>query len=261
MNKKENFLSNTWEKSNEFLSKDKKDFELSERKINDLIGRSISLGPFYFYVLNFCNFPKVVMEQKNESITKFFGIEAKNMNLEVLMSRIHPGDISFIQKCEEVINQAMKEVYLENLIDLKTSYCFRIKDKDDNYKLILHQMIPLELDKKGNFAYSINIHTDIEHITTTNLRTVSFFGFNGMPSFIGIDPYEDNIFKKPKNVFTQRETEIIRYIASGFTSKEISEKIFISEHTVKTHMKNIRAKTNCKNLTELIAKSVKEGLI
>jgi len=258
---KKNFLANTWENSNELITKNTKGIELSENKINNLIGRSISVGPFYWYVLNFCNLPQVVMEQKNISLTNFFGIEAQNMSLEVLMSRIHPGDISYIQKCEEVITQTMEEVYLENLLDLKISYCFRIKDKNDRYKLILHQMIPLELDKKGKFAYSINIHTDIEHITTTNSRTLSFFGFNGMPSFIGIDPYGNNNFKTTKKIFTNRETEIIRYFASGFTTKEISEKLLISEHTVKTHNKNILSKTECKNFKELIAKSIKEGLI
>jgi len=261
MKKEENFLTNTWEKSNLFRAKSKKGFTLSEKKINNLIGKTISVGPFYYYALNFCNVSEVIMEQKNQSMTNFFGIEHQDMSLEVLMSRIHPGDISFIQKCEEVVNQAMKEVYLENLIDFKASFSFRIKDKNDHYKLILHQMIPLELDEKGHFAYSINIHTDIEHITKTNLRTLSLFGFNGMPSFLGIDPYEKNVFKKPKNVFSNRETEIIRYIASGFTSREISEKIFISEHTVNTHLKNIRSKKDSKNMTELIVESIKEGLI
>ena len=261
MNKKGNFLIDTWTTSKELFAESKKDYQLSEKKINTLIGRSISVGPFYYYILNFCDFPQIVMEQKNESITNFLGIEIDKMSLEVLMSRIHPGDIAYIQKCEEVITQGIKEVYHESLLDLKTSYCFRIKDKFDKYKLILHQMIPLELDEKGNLAYSINIHTDIEHLTKTNLRTLSLFGFNGMPSFTSIDPYEKNVFIKPKNVFTTRETEIIRYFASGLTSKEISKKISISEHTVKSHSKNILSKTDCKNFKELIVKSIKEGLI
>ena len=68
MGKKENFLAKTWVKSNYFFSDSKKDFTLTEKKMNDLIGKTISVGPFYYYVLNFCNFPEVIMEQKNQSL-------------------------------------------------------------------------------------------------------------------------------------------------------------------------------------------------
>ena len=126
---------------------------------------------------------------------------------------------------------------------------------------MLHQSIPIETDENGALAYFINMHTVIEHINTINSRKMSFFGFNGMPSFIVVDPYDENIFNKEENIFTSRETEIIRFIASGLTSKKISEKLFISEHTVRTHKQNILSKTTCKNFTELVVKSLNEGLI
>ena len=261
MKKKEHFLAKTWKKSDGFYAKGKEESILSKNKINNLIGRSVSVGPFYYYVLNFCNFPEVEMREKNMSITNFFGFDSSKLSLDVLMDRVHPGDLSFIQKCEEIVGQAIREVYADNLMDWKISYCFRIKDKTGKYKLMLHQAMPMEVDKNGALASVINIHTNIEHITTTNSRRMSFFGFKGMPSFIGLDPYEENDFNKEENIFTSRETEIIRFIASGLTSKKISEKLFISEHTVKTHKQNILSKTTCKNFTELVVKSLNEGLI
>jgi DNA-binding CsgD family transcriptional regulator len=261
MKKKDHFLAKTWEKSDAFMAQGKGEFILSKNKINNLIGRSISVGPFYYYVLNFCNFPDVTIEGKNESLIDFFGSDGSKMSLDLLISKMHPGDLPFIQKCEELVHQAITEVYADSLMDWKSSYCFRIKDKTGKYKLILHQSIPIETDENGALTYFINIHTNIEHITTINSRKMSFFGFNGMPSFIGVDPYEDHNFKTGENIFTARETEILRFIASGLTSKKISEKLFISEHTVKTHKQNILSKTTCKNFTELIVKSLNEGLM
>ena len=38
---------------------------------------------------------------------------------------------------------------------------------------------------------------------------------------------------------TRRETEILALIAAGHTNEEMAEKLFISPHTVKTHVYNI----------------------
>jgi two-component system, NarL family, nitrate/nitrite response regulator NarL len=50
---------------------------------------------------------------------------------------------------------------------------------------------------------------------------------------------------------TQREKEIIRYIADGLTAHEIADKLFISHRTVDTHRKNILQKLHLKNIAAL----------
>jgi DNA-binding NarL/FixJ family response regulator len=51
---------------------------------------------------------------------------------------------------------------------------------------------------------------------------------------------------------SEREIEIIKLLAQGLTSLQIADKIFIAEHTVKTHRKNILRKTGLHNTTQLI---------
>lgn len=55
-----------------------------------------------------------------------------------------------------------------------------------------------------------------------------------------------------KYSFTGREREIFGYIEKGYCNKEISGLAYISENTVKFHIKNILKKTNCTNRTEVI---------
>lgn len=256
-----NFLKRIWKESDNIIFSTKDSVELTADKFNNLVGRIVAVGPFYYYALNFLNLEKVTMEQQNPSLEAFFGIPANEMTLETLMSRIHPDDIPFIKQAENIIVEAIEKFYYKSVLDLKSSYCFRIKNKQGVYKLMLHQMMPIEVDSNGNFAYSINIHTNIEHITTINPRTISLFGFNGMPSFLGIDPYDKHIFDNKENKFTDRETEVLRCLASGYTSKEVSEKLCISEHTVKTHKRNILSKSEGKNMAQVIAESIKQGII
>lgn len=66
---------------------------------------------------------------------------------------------------------------------------------------------------------------------------------------------EENLFIK-KNLskvtnLTSREKEIIKLIARGQTSQQISEQLFISIHTVRTHRKNIWQKLEIKSYAEL----------
>jgi len=49
-----------------------------------------------------------------------------------------------------------------------------------------------------------------------------------------------------------REIEIVKLLATGKTTKEIADELYLSEDTVKTHRKNIHHKANCSNSVELI---------
>ncbi|HEX3073864.1 MAG TPA: response regulator transcription factor [Ignavibacteriales bacterium] len=60
---------------------------------------------------------------------------------------------------------------------------------------------------------------------------------------------------------TNREIEIVKLIAAGFTSQEIAEKLFISYFTVGKHRKNIMTKLEHKNTAELVRYAMKEGYV
>ena len=62
-------------------------------------------------------------------------------------------------------------------------------------------------------------------------------------------------------VLTERENEITALIASGFTNKEIGEKLHLSHHTVHTHRKNILKKLGVKSVSELTVYAMNVGLI
>ena len=71
--------------------------------------------------------------------------------------------------------------------------------------------------------------------------------------------YEDDFLKKHK--LSNRETEIIVLIAKSFSSKEIAEKLSISEHTVSTHRKNIKKRMDFKTNSDIIKFAFENGLL
>ncbi len=70
-----------------------------------------------------------------------------------------------------------------------------------------------------------------------------------------MDKLRDNIFQnnssKKLDNFTEREKQIIELIAEGLSNKEISQKIFISEGTVKNYITSILNKTDLKHRTQI----------
>ena len=60
---------------------------------------------------------------------------------------------------------------------------------------------------------------------------------------------------------SERETDVLKLIATGLTNQEIAEKLFISLNTVRTHTKNINSKLDVYSRTQAIARAKKLGLI
>jgi DNA-binding NarL/FixJ family response regulator len=75
-------------------------------------------------------------------------------------------------------------------------------------------------------------------------------------TFIRNVPYEQAVEK-----ISDREKEVLECIASGLTTYEIGDKLFISKNTVETHRKNLLYKLKARNTAELVNNAYKQRLI
>ena len=64
-----------------------------------------------------------------------------------------------------------------------------------------------------------------------------------------------------EETLTAREVEVLRHIAEGNRNKDIAERLFISEETVKVHMKHIMEKLGASDRTQAMAIAVRRGII
>ncbi len=58
-----------------------------------------------------------------------------------------------------------------------------------------------------------------------------------------------------------REGEVLQLVAQGATNKQIADSLFISENTVKTHLRNIMEKLHLANRSQAAAYAVERGLV
>lgn len=72
---------------------------------------------------------------------------------------------------------------------------------------------------------------------------------------------EEKSAQKAEATLSPREGEVLQLVAQGATNKQIADSLFISENTVKTHLRNIMEKLHLANRSQATAYAVKRGLV
>jgi DNA-binding NarL/FixJ family response regulator len=77
-------------------------------------------------------------------------------------------------------------------------------------------------------------------------------GVASTPPVVAARSYPDGL--------TQREAEVLREIAAGYSNREIADRLSISEATVKTHVNNIFSKASLRDRAQAVVYAVHHGL-
>ena len=72
---------------------------------------------------------------------------------------------------------------------------------------------------------------------------------------------EKEAIEKADTDLSPREREVLQLVSQGATNKEIADALFISENTVKTHLKSIMETLHLANRSQAAAYAVKKGLV
>jgi DNA-binding NarL/FixJ family response regulator len=73
-----------------------------------------------------------------------------------------------------------------------------------------------------------------------------------MPSFLG---------KEQTDMLTAREREILQLLADGMSNADVAQKLFISQETVKSHVRHILTKLEADTRTQAVAIALREAII
>lgn len=64
-----------------------------------------------------------------------------------------------------------------------------------------------------------------------------------------------------EETLTEREIDVLQHVAGGNRNREIARKLFISEETIKAHLKHIMDKLGAGDRTQAVAIAVRRGII
>lgn len=171
--------------------------------------------------------------------------------------KTHPWDLLQVVLLSAKVLKMWRPLSVEDKLNSRFSYDIRIKHKDGKYRRIQQHAYTLSVTDDGNPGLLMMVSNDITaYKTSTKVQYV--MGVHRGNRFDILVNGETRPFSSP---LTEREAQIIHLIAEGHTENSIAEVLSIGVQTVKTHKKNILAKTNCKNTAELIRTAMMEGWI
>lgn len=124
------------------------------------------------------------------------------------------------------------------------------------FRRVTEQIQLLETDCNGNIWLTISM-MDISPNQSPPFRVDSkLINFKTGDFISPIDT-----FLNSKSILTERETTILKLIHEGLLSKEISEKLYISVHTVNTHRQHILEKFKVDTSMEAVKYATALGLL
>jgi DNA-binding CsgD family transcriptional regulator len=126
---------------------------------------------------------------------------------------------------------------------------------------ILQRSSYIKSDENGQPLLSLGVVTNVDHFKTENpvIQLVEKID----PVTFHVEAVQKNTYylKEEDKIFSKREKEVLLHIAEGLTSKQIADKLFISEHTVINHKRNMHHKSNTQNTAALINFAFRQHLL
>ena len=132
---------------------------------------------------------------------------------------------------------------------------YRILNARNQYVRLIEQHQMLELDKAGQIwlmLSMVDISPNQEQVDGIRSQLLNFRTGHMVPI---------EIEARPEFELTKREIEILKLVKEGYLSKEISDKLSISVHTVNTHRQRFLEKMGAANSMEAVMFASKYGLL
>lgn len=254
MGKKDHLLADLWNKYPEVISS--QPYFPADFHIGHYISEVVATGSFYSYVIQLADYSLHFVDPAARTLHP---LQSLPTQLADITSLIHPDDLGFVLAAEKAGLEKIRSLGFEHSLQLKCAYCFRMQVHDGSYHLFHHQALHLSKDEEGRVSFSLNIHTDIQHITAVNNKIVLISGIEGRNDYWQIDLSEKHTAPMP--LLSRREMEVLGLLAQGYSSKQIGQRLFISELTVRVHRKNLLKKTNSSKSGNLVKKCYELGLL
>src|SRR3546814_383915 len=177
--------------------------------------------------------------------------------MDLMMELMHPDDFPYFVNFEGEVVDFKRKLPPDKITKYKSQYNYRIRTKSGNYVRILQQSVTIQYDEDGAVLQNLIVHTDISHLKDDDHMMLSFIGLDGEPSYIAVQPRTR--YAKSKEVLTKREKEILYLVSQHVSTAEIADALYVSEHTVSVHRKNILKKTGTHTTLELVQLALEKG--
>lgn len=224
-----------------------------------------SPSKYYYFIFNLFD---LSIDYASPSIKNILGVPPEEFTMNHLLQIMDPDDLPIVRRNEGFIIKFLDTVDIKDVPFYKFSYFFKVKGPNGEIKQILHQATAVTIVDNA-MGHVLDVAIDVTHLNIRDEKKLTILALrDDLKSFYNIDPdkeYPTSLINRDEeslsDLLSERQIEIVRLIAQGSNTKEIAEELSLSEHTIKTHRKNILQKAGCANTAELVSRCLLEGVI
>ncbi|POY34824.1 hypothetical protein C3K47_18470 [Solitalea longa] len=200
---------------------------------------------------------KIIIADDHKLISDSIELIIRENNLGSVMGKVANGNELFILLEQTSVHLIIMDIRMPQLDGLKASEILKSK-KNHSKILVISQYDNIEFVKQfqamgidGYLPKSFDINDFITAIKKIKAGE-KFFPLlqNDNSTTHSSKPFSS--FDNDRYKLSEREIEIIVCISQGLTSRQIAQKLFLSEFTITTHRRNIFRKLDIKNAAGLI---------
>lgn len=236
------------------------EFDLDVTYFQSLLEMQMLYGESFFFV---AKIPELDIPYISKEAEQYFDIVAGQIKLAEIFTYIHPDDIDFANACEEKIFHFIYSNQCDDPVNYKILNTLRLKEKNGKYAMYINQAFFARDKTYNRLSFAIHFMTRVPHLSFLKQLNFSIIHMGNGPSYYGIDAFKknENYLMQENLQFTQREIEVLGHFSNGLTAKEIADKMYLSEGTIRTHRRNILMKSDRKNMTAVVVDCVRQGII
>ena len=180
--------------------------------------------------------------------------QAANGNEAIAQAKQSLPDVVIMDICMPGGNGVAATVALQRILPQTRVVMFTVSDKDDDLFNAIkagargYLLKSVDLDE---LVESIKLVADGEAIISPSMAGRLLDEFKQGKEQMGRDPSQ----------LSRRENEVLQLVAEGTSTKQIAGSLYISETTVKTHLRSIMQKLHARNRAEAVALAATKGLL
>ncbi len=186
--------------------------------------------------------------------------EAEKNGIDYFNSRVHPDDLVALMVNATKLWKVFYTLPAFERINYKLINEYRILNREEKYIRVIEQHQVLEQDLHGNIWLAlsiIDISPNQENYSGIKSQLLNYKTGTIYPFLSG----DEKKAKENLLNLTRREIEVLQLVKEGFLSKEISDRLSISIHTVNTHRQRILEKLGVNNSMEAVSYGTGIGIL
>ncbi len=229
-----------------------------KQHVHNILSHSVPM----IYLLDYTTGKYTFVSNECQSHLNFSHTKLMDGGVNFVMDSYHPDDLKLFN--DQIFTDRLKvleAIPINQHKDHIFSFNYRVKNGKGVFINILQRNAFIQSDENGQPLLSLGVVTNVNHFKTENPVIQLIEKVDPLTGNVEVVQKSSYYLREEDKIFSKREKEILPWLAEGLTSKQIADKLFISEHTVINHKRNMHHKSDTQNTAALISFAFRRHLL